>query len=352
MNILKLQLIVANSPYYQIIQKERSQSAIVPVYEFLNGDGYTEIERLQQSDFYSLDLEDGISIDCLQGNDVCYIYNSNSQHFQTYEHKKWELFKFMSPNYSCKISKQNFIQTAKKWKNLYLTATPYLLLWQDIKELLHIEAFQTEQALQERYAYLISNNLVITFEDYKKIFLNQPEQQEEANSCLLKVFNKTWGYTSLKRITTEGLCNLLNFLQNFSNLEIIQDYENNILNIKTINKDSIVYYEGIGPVVLQSQSFICFILSLSTLDTLTDIKHRPIATISKHLDNNNSLKLTQDNLHSIFESWRQILINKPACVLIWQDKQEWIRIEFFDNEQAMNEYIATVELAQSDVHFK
>ena len=66
----------------------------------------------------------------------------------------------------------------------------------------------------------------------------------------------------------------------------------------------------------------------------------------------NSLKLFTQNLPEIFESWRQILINKPACVLIWQDKKEWIRIESFDNEQAINEHIATLEHEQNNADDK
>lgn len=59
----------------------------------------------------------------------------------------------------------------------------------------------------------------------------------------------------------------------------------------------------------------------------------------------NSLKISQENLIELLETWQIFLSKKhrPPFILIWQDDQEWIRIENFDDEASMNQRVNAIE---------
>jgi hypothetical protein len=62
-------------------------------------------------------------------------------------------------------------------------------------------------------------------------------------------------------------------------------------------------------------------------------------TVFHFLNNKNSLKISKKNLIEILSSWEQLfsMKNYPKFILLWQDQNEWIYLESFDTQEAMDQ---------------
>ncbi len=170
MNYLKL-ILNKNSKIYHSCNESLGESYNNLEWIFLALDGtcYTTlsneknlITQIKDDKFEGAGLFNDISIDYNPANNLCYIYDSDHESLpwgKVDENHKLilhenNLFDFLNEKNSFTITKQNLIQILEVWKTVLSKISPYILIWQDSSNWVHVEPFGNEQIMNQRIVEL------------------------------------------------------------------------------------------------------------------------------------------------------------------------------------------------------
>lgn len=123
------------------------------------------ITQMEDDKFEGAGLFNDISIDYNPANNLCYIYDPRDESLPwgkvDQNHnlilREDNLFEFLNEKNSFTITKQNLIQILEVWKTVLSKISPYILIWQDSSNWVHIEPFGNEQTMNQRIAEIEKN---------------------------------------------------------------------------------------------------------------------------------------------------------------------------------------------------
>ena len=84
----------------------------------------------------------------------------------------------------------------------------------------------------------------------------------------------------------------------------------------------------------------CVGLELARYNVSGDVSDNGMRT---RFNSTNSLAITRNNFNQLMKQWPHILRTLPEFVVWWQDKAGWVRMEPFNDEQAVNQRIHEIK---------
>lgn len=308
---------------------------------FFNNGGPSIAKTLKGPDFFMVGVNSDDAIVCPRTNNICFIYYPLTDFFDTLNDLGNEEYKYLNPENSFQISKDNYILISQLWYKAVKKKSPFLLLWMDKQGTTHLQDFQDEQSMNKKEEQLLKDNIILEIKNIKGTYTNQDTWHEEPITFYLKTYKQIWdGYSCKARIPKHGVGEILRIL---SPIEDPNELSSDGKIMKGLNNNPPeLWYPGIDNIGTDKNSEYSYIFPFYH-------GYQPYAdgeswqTMLPKLNSKNSIKLPTKNILELFESWRQILINKPECVLIWQNIDHWVYLESFDNEQAMTERVEQLE---------